>query len=375
MKFDHWVDRRDSDSSRWGGKHGQVVLTTGDSDFQLPPPISAAVRRRLDGVLGYDNIPSQLSNAICTRLARQYEWQIDPAWLVFLPGIVQGLNICCHALLDAGEAVITETPVYYPFLEAPVNAGRALVSLPARLEDGRWGFDIDGYAQLAAVPANRLLLLCNPQNPLGRMLTIKELQAIADISAAEDVLICSDEIHAEVRFDSNRHYPLAAVCPEIADRVITMLSPSKAFAMSGLGGAFAVISDDKIRGNFVDWSSGLIPNLNSLTLAAMDAAYRDCDPWLAEAMDYLADNRAYLEGQIAALPGITCTRPEGTYFLWLDVTATGLDDAYDALLQAGLELSPGDLFGGPGFLRLNFASPREVLVDAVQIMREVFSSR
>ena len=354
-------------SSRWGGRGDVLALTVGDSDFRPPPQISAAIERRLqDDVLGYDTIPEELTALISTRLYEKYHWQVAPEWFVFLPGVVQGINLCCRGLTAPGEGVISETPVYYPFLEAPANSDRTLVSLPARLADGRWQFDAEGLEKLAAVPENRLLLLCNPQNPLGRVLGKSELSAIADICVANDVVICSDEIHCDVLFDDRRHYPLAALDPAYANNSVTLMSPSKAFAISGLGGAFAIIPNPAIRQRFESAGAGLISNINDLALAAMLAAYADCEDWLQSELGYLQSNRDFLFSRLQSIPGVSLTCPEAAYFLWLDISATGLNDAYQTLYEGGVELSAGGKFGDESFLRLNFASPRSVLEEALQ---------
>ena len=360
--FDKIVERNESDSSRWGGKGDTLALTIGDSDFRLPGPIDKAIRARLDGIQGYDEVSDRLKSAIRNRLARLYDWQIEPEWLLFMPGVVQGLNICCRACLAEGDAAISEVPVYYPFLDAPGNAGRKLLELPAR-EDGT--FDHDGFQEMCSRQESRLFMLCHPQNPLGRVLTPEDLHGIAETCIQEDLLICSDEIHAEILYGDARHLPMAKAHPEIAARTITLTSPSKAFAMSGLGGAFAIIPDRELRNRFRHWSAGLVPGVSVLTLAAMQAAYTECDEWLQAELRYLEASRDFLVSRLQGLSDIRFTTPEATYFLWLDFRGTGLNDPGQRLLDCGIELSDGARFGGPGFLRLNYASPRSVLEEAV----------
>ncbi|MBT4161851.1 MAG: aminotransferase class I/II-fold pyridoxal phosphate-dependent enzyme, partial [Gammaproteobacteria bacterium] len=248
MSFDELIDRTGTKSARWRGRGDTLALTVGDSDFRLPPPVRDALIKRLDeGVVGYDGVPDSLRELIIDRMLRLYDWQIKDEWLVFLSGVVPGFNFCCRGLTSPGDAIISETPIYYPFLSAPSNADRALSPLPALLQSGRWSMDLDGLAKLAAEPRNKLLLFCNPQNPLGRVSTRDELLAMADICVREQVPIVSDEIHCDLLYDGNRHIPIASLAPEIADITVTLMSATKAFGISGIGGAFAVIPNPVLR--------------------------------------------------------------------------------------------------------------------------------
>ncbi|MBO6700807.1 MAG: aminotransferase class I/II-fold pyridoxal phosphate-dependent enzyme [Pseudomonadales bacterium] len=361
MSFDEVVDRSGSDSSRWGGRGDVLALTIGDSDFQLPPAVEAAIRARMTGILGYDTVPDRLTAAISERLNRLYRWQVDPDWFCYLPGVIQGLNFSCRALTQDHESVVTEVPVYYPFLDAPLNAGRKRHDLPAIRGTNGWQFDFDGFEKLAADANCRLLMLCHPHNPLGRILDRGSLERIAEICTRHDVLICSDEIHADILFDGDVHVPMGMIAPE---RTVMLTSPSKAFAMSGLGGAFAIIPNIEIREKFESWALGLVPNISVLTLAAMQAAYSECEEWLSTEVAYLKDNRDYLFSRFSKCSKLKVHLPEATYFLWLDFRETGWNDPYQKILDHGVELTEGAKFNGPGYLRLNFASPRSVLVQA-----------
>lgn len=343
-----------------------LALTVGDSDFRVPPPVQGAIEKRIaEGVLGYDTVPDSLIQVIKERLADRYNWHVQPDWLVFLPGVVQGLNLSCRALTKDGEAVIVESPVYYPFFDAPTNSQRAMKLLPAEMINNRWAFNLREFAALAADPLNALLLFCNPQNPLGRVSSERELRAMADICRREKVIIVSDEVHCDVVYDGRPHVPLAALDESIADMTVTLMGPSKTFAISGLGGAFAIIPNENLRQRFHTASAGLIPNLHVLAIAAMEAAYSECDEWCENERQYLESNRDFLVAALNNTPGVNLISPEGTYFLWLDFSPSGLNDPYGTLLEAGVELSPGGKFGNDQYLRLNFASPRSQLEQAV----------
>lgn len=364
MSFDEVIDRSNSDSSRWGGRGEVLALTIGDSDFRLPVAVEEAISTRMTGVHGYDTVPDRLKLAIAERLERLYGWQVQLGWFFFMPGVVQGLNLCCRALTGPHESIVTEVPIYYPFLHAPLNAGRKRLELPVLKNGDSWQFDHDSFEVLASDPDCRLLMLCHPHNPLGRVLSHSDLERIAEICEKHNVLICSDEIHADILFGGARHIPMAAVSEEAAARTVTLSSPSKAFAMSGLGGAFAIIPNAEIRERFRRWAAGLVPNISVLSLAAMHAAYSECEDWLREEVAYLADNRDYLVSRFLKMGRIRVLPPQATYFLWLDFQETGWNDSYQKLLDHGVELSDGSKFAGPGYLRLNFASPRSVLEEA-----------
>jgi cystathionine beta-lyase len=366
MSFDNQIDRSGTNSSRWRGRGDVLALTIGDSDFPMPDPIRRAIERRTgEGVIGYDTIPDSLGELIANRLLDRHGWEINPDWLVYLPNVVQGLNFCCRGLTEPGHSVMTEYPIYSPFLDAPSNSGRSMQTIQALIQGDRWSFNFDAFESAASLEQNKLFLLCNPQNPLGRMLTRDEIEEIGRICVKNDVLICSDEIHCDISYPDQQHIPMASLSQEIADITVTLMAPTKAFSISGLGGAFAIISNDELRHRFESIARGLIPNLNSYSLVAMQAAYGECDEWFEEQMSYLLSNRDYLYSTLKAIPGLDLTLPEATYFLWLDMRGTGLNNPYEMLLEAGLELTPGEKFGLEGFLRLNFASPKTVLEEAV----------
>lgn len=373
--FDEEIDRAQSYSSRWGGKGDRIVLTTGDADFRMPPAVEAALKQRIDhGVLGYDTIPESLTSLILDRLNDRYGWEVEPEALIYLPGVVQGLNFVCRAFAEAGSNIITEVPVYYPFMDAITNAACRQVALAPLTSTERWGFDTEGFSALAAQPDTNLFLLCHPHNPLGRVLNRDELEHIAATCVDNDLVVCSDEIHCDVLFDSAVHIPLASLNPDIASRTITLMSPSKAFAISGMGGSFAIISDPLLRSRFQTQIAGLVPNLNVLALSALEAAYGESAQWHESLMGYLAKNRAMVYERLQGLGGIKTTLPEAAYFFWLDFSQTGLNNPHQSLLEAGLELSDGVVFGETGFLRLNFASPATIVERACDIIEAKLSA-
>lgn len=365
--FDEVIDRTMSFSSRWCGKRDCLALTTGDADFRMPAAIEEALTQRMaHGVLGYDTIPDSLTELLVERLADRHQWDIEQEAIVYLPGVVQGLNFVCRAFTQPGDAIVTEVPIYYPFMDAISNSDRVQLSLSPLQRGSRWEIDFDRLRDHLARAETKLFLLCNPHNPLGRVWRKNELEQLARLCLAHDVLICSDEIHCDVLFDDHEHVSISALDPSVAKQTITLMSPSKAFAMSGLGGAWAVITDPVLRARFESYAAGLVPNLNVMALVAMSAAYRDCESWRVDLVSYLTENRQFVFDRLQGLAGIETSLPEAAYFLWLNFQGTGLNNPYQTLLDGGVELSNGSVFGADSYLRLNFASPRTLLEEACE---------
>ena len=364
-RFDAAIDRRDSDSIKWGKYAGRDILPlwVADMDFAAPPAVLDALHRRIEhGVFGYGGPWPSLTESVLAHLESEYGWTIAPEWLVWLPGLVSGLNIACRAV--DGE-VLTATPIYPPFLSAPHFSGRQLNRCALACTDNRWHWDMAAL-QHATSAATKLFLLCHPHNPVGRCWNRDELLALADHAAAHDLIVCSDEIHCGLILDANkRHIPFASLAPEIAQRTITLMAPSKTFNIPGLGCAFAVIANPALRRRFEQAMHGIVPHVNVLGLAACEAAYRDSGDWHRELLAYLAGNRDRLSEVIAGLPGVRMAPVEATYLAWLDVRALKLDHPAAHFEAHGVGLSDGADFGAPGWLRLNFGCPRATLDEAL----------
>ena len=363
--FDTPIDRHASDSIKWNKYAGRDVLPlwVADMDFAAPPPIQAALSARLaHGVFGYGHPETALTEAVQQHLARHYDWSIEAEWIVWLPGLVTGLNVACRAV--DGD-VLTATPIYPPFFSAPRHAGKSLQGVP--LVQGEHGWQWDWSAMHAALtPNTRLLLLCHPHNPVGRCWRDDELRSIADFALQHDLVVCSDEIHCGLVLDAERrHIPLASLDPAIAARSITLMAPSKTFNIPGLGCAFALIPDPALRRRFLRTMEGIVPHVNVLGLAACTAAYRDCDAWHADLLAYLRANRDCVQAAVAAEAGVRMSAVEATYLAWIDVRELGLSDPAAHFEAHGLGLSDGKDFGAPGWLRLNFGCPRASLDQAL----------
>ncbi|GIV84625.1 MAG: aminotransferase class I/II [Candidatus Roseilinea sp.] len=349
-----------------------------DMDFRSPEPVRQALAERVsEGVFGYEFPPDSLTQAICAWLERRYGWRVQPEAIVFLPGLVSGLNLVCRAFGRVGDTTVVLTPVYFPFLSAPANHGMTLtpVALQYRVEGQRVHVEVDDEAFARAIGARTSLFIhCHPHNPVGRAWTRDELQRLAEICLSHDVLICSDEIWSDLTLDDVPHTPMASLSPEIAQRCITLMAPSKTFNLPGLGFGFAIIQNERLRRRFVAANNGVLPPLNAMGLAAAQAAYTRCDDWLTALKRYLSANRdALLDYLAEKMPEVRATLPEATYLIWLDFREAGIPGSpYTFFLErARVALSDGAVFGpgGEGFLRFNFGCPRAQMIEALDRMR------
>lgn len=381
--FDDVIERHDSDSMKWQKYPKEILpLWVADMDFVSPPAVLEALQARVaHGVFGYGGETQRLADLICERLTRLYRWQVEPEHIVFLPGLVSGLNVMCRAIGNAGDKVVVQTPVYPPFLTAPTNQARQLsvVELAARqVETQQLYYEQDLTAFKAALtPDAALFILCHPHNPVGRLWTPEELTQLAEQCLANDVVICSDEIHCDLVLDGRQHVPMASLAPEIANNCITLMAPSKTFNIAGLGCSFAIVQNAQLRKQVKRAAAGIIPEVNILGLVAAIAAYEHGDPWLQDVLRYLAANRDYVQQFVQTqLPDIRATVPEATYLTWLDCRALTHDNPHQFFLQqAQVALNDGVTFGagGEGFVRLNFGCPRSTLEQALQRLKQALT--
>lgn len=376
--------RQNSDSLKWQRYHPALPLWVADMDFAAPPPVLAALQQRIaHGVLGYGAPPDTLTAVICERLADLYQWEITPEDIVYLPGLVPGLNVACRAVGDVGDAVMVQTPVYPPFLSAPLHQQRQLIcaALDAEIRGAYLHYSFDAEAFAAQIsPRTKLFILCHPHNPIGRGFSSDELSTLANLCERHALIICSDEIHCDLLLNRQRHQPFATLAPEIAQRCITLMAPSKTFNIPGLGASFAVIQNAALRQKYKQALAGIVPDANILGLVAAQAAYQQGADWLQQVLIYLAANRDYVVDYVTKyLPGICTTIPEATYLAWLDCRNAGLAENPQQffLHHAGVALNDGATFGvgGAGFVRLNFACSRSLLTEGLERMRMALVER
>lgn len=375
--FDTVPSRLGTDSQKWQKYAGRDILPlwVADMDFRSPPAIIDALQRRVaDGIFGYARPVKSTVDAVVNALASRYGWSIDPAWIVWLPGLVCGLNVTAQAFAAPGEEVLCLAPVYPPFMTAPKNSGRVSVTVPFILNSAaaRWEIDWDALER-AVTPRTKLFFLCNPHNPIARVFRRDELVRIADFCARHDLLLCSDEIHCDLILDSALpHLPTAMVAPDHAARTITLMAPSKTYNVPGLGTSFAIIPDSALRARFVRATAGIVAEVTCLGFTACEAAYRDSEPWRKALLATLRFNRDHLFATLEkSLPGVRIEAPiEATYLAWLNVADLGLADPIAHFESHGVGLSDGAFFGAPrsDYVRLNFGCPRATLDEALRRM-------
>jgi cysteine-S-conjugate beta-lyase len=372
--------RLNTGSKKWS-QYPQDVLPmwVADMDFPVAEPILQALKDRLEHpLLGYSVAQDRLRQTLVARMASLYGWQIQPQDLVFLPGVEPGVNMALNALVEDGNAVVVQTPNYSPLLSAPGHWNLARIDLPFHADaDGTYPTDIAALHN--TLSDARALLLSNPHNPLGKVFEAEELRAIGQACVDRDVLIISDEIHADILFDGRKHTPIAALSPEIAARTITLMSASKAWNIAGMKTAFAIVQNPELRQRFNNGQRGLVDSVNVLGYEATQAAYSEGSPWLAQVMAYLQDNRDYLAHAIKTrFPGITMNLPQSTFLAWLDCSALGLENPQRFFLeQAKVAMSAGLEFGEDcgQFVRLNFGCPQPMLEEALARMERSLSLR
>lgn len=371
FNFDQWVDRSHSDSVKWDKYRDRdiIPLWVADTDFPSPPAIIAALQQRVaHAVFGYGHPSPELIEVFTQRMLERYGWRINPEWLIFLPGLVCGLNLCVRALTAEDEGTLAPSPIYPPFRKAAKFAGRSQLPIPLTLEDKRWVLDLTAITgQLNG--REKLLLLCNPQNPGGTVYRRQELLQQHAFAQRHDLIVCSDEIHCDLLLEPGcQHIPFATLNEDASQRSITLMSPSKTFNIAGLGASMALVPNTALRQKLIRTRSGIVPEVDILALVAAQAAYQHGQDWLDELLVYLRANRDLVTERINAIPGLQLQPIEATYLAWIDCSQLAVDNPHAFFEQAGVGLSPGLDFGNRHFVRLNFGCRRELLSQALDRM-------
>ena len=380
--FDQTVDRRKSDSVKWGTYDPDVLpMWIADMDFPAPPAIIQALQERVShGVFGYAKRPMALIEVIQERLQRQYQWAVPAEAIVFVPGVVPGFNLAIRSLSKVSGEVLIQTPVYPPFLKAAGHSGMSTrIQQLSRKDHSSYIIDLDKF-KMAVGPQTKAFLLCNPHNPVGRVFRSIELEAMAELCLRNHVPMISDEIHCDLIYEGGQHLPLASMSPEIAHLTITLMSPSKTFNLAGLEFAFAIILNPELRRGFEAARNGMVPVSNVLAYVSAFAAYRDGQAWLESLLSYLEANRDFVYQYVAGkLPGVSMVKPEATYLAWLDCREANLpcNAAKFFLNNARVALNDGRKFGpgGEGFVRLNFGCPRSRLAEGLERLAFALDNR
>lgn len=382
--FDEIIPRENTRSVKYDlretifGRGDVLPLWVADMDFRTPDVVTDAIKQRLDHpILGYSIRDDKYNDALVDWLQRRHNWTIKKEWTAFAPGIVPAFNLAVMAFTHPGDGIIVQPPVYFPFFGAVKDHGRKLVLNPLILEDGHYTMDYNNLEECCRQGA-RMLILCNPHNPVGRVWTADELKRMAEICLKYNVLMISDEIHADLVNRGHKHVVLASLAPEIAAQTITMVAASKTFNLAGLGTASVIASNPELLEGYTKMLNAVHVGMgNIFGNVATEAAYNSGEPWLEQLLDYIDGNIQFLMSfQERYLNSwVSCKAPEATYMAWLDFSSLNLDD--DSLNkfiihEAGLGLNQGVQFGlgGEGFMRINLACPRETLRKALDRLEQ-----
>ena len=377
--FDEIIPRRGTNSYKWdsAGDADVLPMWVDDMDFRPAPPVVEALRKRVEhGIFGYVRVPDAYYAAVTNWFARRHDWQIEKEWIIYTTGVVPALSAVIKALTAPGDKVMVQTPVYNCFFSSIRNNGCGMIANPLIYRNGTYQIDFADLEQKAADPSVKVLLLCNPHNPAGRVWTKQELTRIGDICIRNNVWVVADEIHCELVFPGHTYIPFASISQEFLMHSVTCTSPSKAFNLAGLQIANIISADTDIRTK-IDKAINIneVCDVNPFGVEALMAAYNDGEEWLEELKQYLFANynylRVYFEEYLPEFPVATL---EGTYLVWADcsVLNQSSDETVKTLLEKEkLWVNEGSLYGeaGEGFIRINIACPRQQLIEGLNRLR------
>lgn len=382
--FDKTIDRRATNSYKWdSATEGVLPMWVADMDFRTAPAIIDALQKRVaHGIFGYTRVPDAYYDAVTSWFSRRHGWDIDREWIIYTSGVVPAVSAVIKALTVPGDKVIVQTPVYNCFFSSIRNNGCEIVSNPLRRTADTYEMDFAALERCAADPRAKVMLLCNPHNPAGRVWTPDELTRLGNICLRNGVTVVSDEIHCELVYQGVKYTPFASLSDAFLHRSVTCVSPSKAFNIAGLQIANIVAFDNDMRSR-IDKAINIneVCDVNPFGVAATIAAYNEGEEWLNQLVDYLHGNyEAMAEFCRRELPEFPITRLEGTYLVWMDCSSLGMPS--DALEQALLEdarlwLNAGTMYGaeGEGYMRWNIACPRSVMLDGLNRFLNFVRSR
>ena len=385
--FDEIIERRGTFCSKWDdmeatyGVRAQdgLAMWVADMDFRPPAAVQRAVEKQAaHGIYGYPGANPAYTEAICWWMQARHGWTVEPDWVLTAMGLVNGTALAVSAFTEPGDGVILMTPVYHAFARVIRGLGREIAELPLAVEDGRYGLDWKGWEKLLT-GREKMLILCSPHNPGGRVWSADELREIADFCRERDLILVSDEIHHDLVMPGHRHVPMAVAAPDIADRLVTLTAATKTFNIAGAHIGNAIISDPKLRAAYRAQllGLGLSPGLFGMDMVA--AAYSpEGAAWVDDLVLYLDGNRAVFDAAVNALPGLKSMPLEATYLSWVDFSGTGMDAAeiqQRLARDARIAANAGETFGlgGEGYMRFNLATPRANVTEAITRLQSAFA--
>ncbi len=387
MDFDKKLDREGTYCAKWDcleeyfGRDDVLPMWVADSDWKTSEAIIEALQERVKhGAFGYSKSCEDHDDAVVDWVGRRYDWNIDPEWIVYTNGITSSLSVAVRTFSDLGDSVVIQPPVYFPFFSLVENSGRRVLENRLKYDGSGYRMDFDDLRSKFCPEDDRLadrtsiMILCSPHNPVGRVWSRDELERVVDLALEHDVMVLSDEIFSDYIFEG-KHTPFSSISEEVNS--MTLITPAKSFNIAGLKMGVAIIPDEGVRKRFQNARDLLVKEPNVLALTAMKAAYEEGDEWMDAQIDYLDGNKEYALEFIEDIPGVHAVEPEGTFLLWMDFSGLGMeaDELNDLILnEAKVALIDGSKFGGDGFMRMNFACPRDTLKEGLErIKRAVVS--
>jgi cystathionine beta-lyase len=384
--FDQVCNRKNTDCLKWDmmkpifGSDDLIPLWVADMDLPVAKPITDALKERVEHPFyGYSQAGKGVLNSVVERMKRKFNWDIRPEWIVFTPGVVPALHVAVRSLTHPGDEVILQEPTYHPFFPVVMNSGCKIINNGLKLDNNRYEMDYNGLEEKFHSRSRsfqesgriKTIIFCNPHNPVGRLWKRDEIIKMGEIIIDNGAVVISDEIHCEILFKGQKHTPFASISKKFEQNSIVCMSPSKTFNLAGLEVSTIIIPNKKLRDNFINTRSGIVPNPNLFGYTALEAAYNQGDEWLEQVLDYLQGNLDYLKEYMEnEIPKIKVIDPEGTYLIWLDCRDLDMDNKNLSNFMkknAKVGLEDGFIFGesGSGFMRMNIACPRSILNEAL----------
>lgn len=386
-QFDQVIDRRNTQSVKWDGvlelygEDNLIPMWVADMDFRPPEAVTHAVTTRAaHGIYGYEKKPSDFADTVLGWLRTRHDWEVDPSWLSNSPGVVPGLVVSILALTEPGDRVVIQPPVYPPFYAVAQQNDRVIVENPLIEKNGKFVMNLAELEEIFRSGV-KFMVLCSPHNPVGRVWSRSELQALAELLLRYGVTVLADEIWADLVYHSHKHTPLASLSPEIAAKTLTFMAPSKTFNLAGLYLSNVIIPNPELREKYCAQLERLaIGHLSFFGIVAAEAAYREGGKWLDELLIYLEENAQYVITELGKITSkIRVIKPEGTFVLWLDCRDLGipLEELNQFFVRkAGLAFNDGAFFGpaGYGFQRMNIGCPKVLIAEAMRRLSKALAN-
>lgn len=386
--FDEIIDRKGTDALKTDalatryGDPDLIPLWVADMDFKSPPAIAdAIIQRAKHGIFGYTGPSQEYYNSIINWIDIQHEWKIKQEWITFIPGIVKGIAFVLDCFTQRDHQIIIQPPVYHPFRIIPTMHQRTVVNNPLLLQAGQYKMDLDGLKQTIE-PASKVLILCNPHNPGGRVWTRQELTDIAEICHERKILVISDEIHSDLAFAPHKHIPFASVSDKAAQNSITFMAPSKTFNIAGIVSSYSIIPNQELREKFNHYlESSELSEGHIFAYLAAQAAYEHGNEWLAQVKDYIWKNIRFVDEYLKTnIPQIKAMIPEASFLVWLDCRELNLSQKELVSLfvnDAKLALNDGVMFGtgGEGYMRMNVGTPLANIQKALDNLKKAVNAK